>query len=96
MFGRRAHHPILDLLRQPGAGWLLLATAYLSSAIVSVYLALNMSVWWPLALVAGSLVGAALCVTAAIRNARQPKPVRYEEPADDLPRATPQRLSRNY
>jgi hypothetical protein len=79
MFGRRERCPILNLLRQPGAGWALLTTVYLSSAIVSVYLALTMSVWWPLILITGSVLGATLCVTAAFRSARKPKTIHQDE-----------------
>ena len=90
MFGRQGHCPVFNLLRQPGAGWLLLTTAYLSSAVVSVYLLLTMSVWWPLIIITGSVLGATLCIAAAFRSARKPKPVRYEERDSDLHLRTPQ------
>src|SRR5262245_54177580 len=70
MPGLRWHCPILALLRQPGAGWLLLATTYLAAAVLSVYLALSMSVWWPLVLVVCCLVAATACAITAARRAR--------------------------
>jgi hypothetical protein len=70
MPGRRTRCPLLALIRQPGAGWMLVAMLYLTAAVLSVLLALSMNVWWPLALVAGSLVGGCACVTAALRARR--------------------------
>jgi hypothetical protein len=66
MPSQRWHCPLLALLRQPGAGWLLLTTAYLTAAVLSVFLAVSMSVWWPLVLVVGSLVAAGGCLMAAL------------------------------
>jgi hypothetical protein len=74
MFGRRWHCPIFALLRQPGAGWMLLAAVYVTAAVLSVYLAVTMAVWWPVILVSACLVAATACAVAARRAERVPKP----------------------
>ncbi|HET9138852.1 hypothetical protein [Actinophytocola sp.] len=51
---------------QPATGWLVLAGLYLVAAVLTVLLAVTMVAWWPLVLVAASVVAAARCVVAAL------------------------------
>jgi hypothetical protein len=53
---------------------MLLAAVYVTAAVLSVYLAVTMFVWWPVILVSACLLAAVACVLAARRAERVPKP----------------------
>jgi len=70
MLRHRPHQPILSRLGRPGIGWVTLTVIYLAAAVLSLFLAISMSVWWPLVLAAVSLTASAGCVVAAIGSRR--------------------------
>jgi hypothetical protein len=68
MLRRRPRRTPFAWLWQPTAGWLLLAFLYLTAAVLSMLLALAMSAWEPLLLVAALVAAAIGCLLAALDN----------------------------
>ena len=70
MLRRRPHQPILGWFGLPRIGWVALAVVYLISAMLSLFLQISMSVWWPLVLAVVSAAASAGCLAAAIGSRR--------------------------
>jgi len=66
MLHHRPHQSILGRLGLSRIGWVWLAVVYLASAVLSLFLAVSMSVWWPLVLAVVSATASAGCMVAAI------------------------------
>jgi hypothetical protein len=59
------------MLKHPGVGWTLLAMLYVAAAVLTVFLALAMSDWWPLLLALVLLVMAGGCVMIGLGSRSQ-------------------------
>ncbi|HEV2783682.1 MAG TPA: hypothetical protein VGX25_30210 [Actinophytocola sp.] len=57
---------MLYWVRQPVVVWLLLAVLYLTSAILSILLAVAMTEWWPLLITLASMIAAGTCAMTAL------------------------------